>query len=322
MFFVQVIPGDRAPQIFLCDQGAYKSVIPQPKTKYYYSIWLEDIVDLNANGIPEIILGSTGCASPCGYRVYIFEWNGQEFQVHSEFHEYIQELTFEDVDHNGTKDMLAFVTGNPGGNLHRSDYLPKRYRRVVYGWNGSAIVQIEDQYDPPVYRFQAVQDGDRFTQLGKYEAALAIYQTVISDDSLDWWSPERATYIALDEDLFFQPETPLPTPVPELTEYPRLAAYATYRMIILYAYLNKIDLAKTAYTTLQDKFPPGDPGHPYTEMATAFLDAYRSSGKMYNACAAAVAYADAYPEILTPLGSDYHGWQSHTYIPADVCPFR
>lgn len=27
-------------------------------------------------------------------------------------------------------------------------------------------------------------------------------------------------------------------------------------------------------------------------------------------------------DILIPFGSDYHGWQSHTYVPADVRPFR
>ena len=41
-----------------------------------------------------------------------------------------------------------------------------------------------------------------------------------------------------------------------------------------------------------------------------------------GACAAAIGYAAAHPQILTPLGSDYHGAQSHRYVPADVCPFR
>jgi len=29
-----------------------------------------------------------------------------------------------------------------------------------------------------------------------------------------------------------------------------------------------------------------------------------------------------HPEILTPLGSNYHGWQSHIYMPGDGCLFR
>jgi hypothetical protein len=44
---------------------------------------------------------------------------------------------------------------------------------------------------------------------------------------------------------------------------------------------------------------------------------------MYDGCAAAIQYAAEHPdEMLTPLGSDYHGWQSHIYVPVDVCPFR
>jgi hypothetical protein len=93
-------------------------------------------------------------------------------------------------------------------------------------------------------------------------------------------------------------------------------------MIALHTYLGQTAEAETKYATLQEKFQSGNPGHPYVEMATAFWDAYQSSHKMYDACAAAIAYADAHPEILTPLGSEYHGAQSHTYTPADVCPFR
>ncbi len=117
-------------------------------------------------------------------------------------------------------------------------------------------------------------------------------------------------------------ETPIPTPIPDPAEYPRLAAYAYYRMVILHTFLGEMDPAKVKYATLQEKFPADSPGYPYVEMATAFWDAYQSTQKMYDGCAAAIDYAAAHPEILTPLGSDYHGAQSHTYVPADVCPFR
>jgi hypothetical protein len=57
-------------------------------------------------------------------------------------------------------------------------------------------------------------------------------------------------------------------------------------------------------------------------MAIAFWNAYQSTHKMYYGCAAAIQYAVEHPEILIPLGSDYHGAQSHIYVPEDVCPFR
>ena len=83
-----------------------------------------------------------------------------------------------------------------------------------------------------------------------------------------------------------------------------------------------MDAAQTQYNTLQSMFPEGNPGHPYAEMATGFWNTHQSSGKMYDGCAAAIEYAAEHPDILTVLESDYHGWQSHIYVPADVCPFR
>jgi hypothetical protein len=120
----------------------------------------------------------------------------------------------------------------------------------------------------------------------------------------------------------FSNQPTLTPPAPDSTEYPRLAAYAYYRMVILHTFLGEMEAAEIKYTTLQEKFPVGNPGHPYVEMATDFWNAYQSGGLMYDACAAAIAYADFHPEILIPLGSDYHGAQSRTYVPVDVCPFR
>ena len=119
-----------------------------------------------------------------------------------------------------------------------------------------------------------------------------------------------------------------PTPITnyllcaDLTEYPSLAAYAYYRIMLLHIVQGHESDAGTVYKTLQQKFRNDLYGHPYEEMATAFWDAYQSTHKMYDGCAAAIEYAAEHPEILAPLGSDYHGSQSHIYVPADVCPFR
>jgi hypothetical protein len=172
-----------------------------------------------------------------------------------------------------------------------------------------------------IYRFQAVEDADRATLLGEYDSALSLYQDVIFSDKLDSWSEERALQISARLEVWYG--TPTPTAFPEdKTEYPRLAAYAYYRMVILHTFLSEMEAAQVKYATLQEKFPTGSPGQPYVEMASAFWDAWQSTHKMYDGCAAAIGYAAAHPEILTPLGSDYHGQQSHIYVPADVCPFR
>lgn len=92
--------------------------------------------------------------------------------------------------------------------------------------------------------------------------------------------------------------------------------------MLLYLVQGKEANASTTYNILQEKFGNDPYGRPYVEMATAFWGAYQSTYKIYDGCAAAIQYAAEHPGILTPLGSDYHGSQSHSYVPGDVCPFR
>ena len=115
--------------------------------------------------------------------------------------------------------------------------------------------------------------------------------------------------------------TPVPG-TPDPAEYPRLAAYAYYRIMLIHLVQGHDSEATTVYNTLQEKFGNDQYGSPYVEMATAFWEAYQSTHKMYDGCAAAIQYAAEHPDILIPLGSDYHGAQSHIYKPEDVCPFR
>jgi hypothetical protein len=122
--------------------------------------------------------------------------------------------------------------------------------------------------------------------------------------------------------VWFPGVTPPPIPSEDKTEYPRLAAYAYYRIMLLHMVQGNETDAGSVFNSLQGKIGDDPYGQPYFEMATAFWNAYQSTHKMYDGCAEAIQYAAEHPEILIPLGSDYHGSQSHIYVPADVCPFR
>jgi len=301
--------------------------------------WLDEIVDLNKNGIPEIIVAQQ---SRYGFiTLSMYEWNGHEFRslIEVEYLDKDKNIKVDgvstvskhqilDTNRDGLKEII--VVNNAHNAFLKGFYtdliskLPFRDGLITLGWNGRHYVNLtQKQYTLPQYRFQAVQDGDWATLYGDYAKAFSSYQEAIFSDNLEWWSPERKEY---ERKTYFSQDnvTPsvYPTPTSDPTEYPRLAAYAYYRMVILHTFLGETEAAQIKYTTLQEKFPTESPGHPHVEMATDFWNTYQSSGKMYNACAAAIAYADSHPEILIPLGSDYHGAQSHTYVPADVCPFR
>jgi hypothetical protein len=320
-----LLPGSSMRQlsavIFGCVAGQYERLYTHPYVLNYLSL---EINDANRNGIPEVFIGDDVCsASGCSFMMSVIEWHQNAFKL-------IQDdigglgvasswITIADIDNDDLKEIFWHVDTRPRSLV----ISPWRSESHLYKWNGTKFVELPDVFGSPQYRFQAVQDADWEVINGEYEKALSLYQDVIFDNKLGWWSSERQFYNWITQPDNDDPVTPVPTlPPKDKAEYPRLAAYAYYRMIILHTFLGETEAAQVKYATLQEKFPADSPGHPYVEMATDFWNAYQSGGLMYDACAAAISYADAHQEILTPLGSDYHGAQSHTYIPADVCPFR
>jgi hypothetical protein len=323
--------------LFGCKDGYYRTLL------YFVGdsgAGLTGILDLNKNGIPEIILYNI---VHYGYvDLYVFEWDGNEFRslINMETDtstgiviDWVSATRVSDtarhklIDTNedGLKKIVVVYDVNQlcGGFGDFCDGTPRRAQTTTLGWNGHNFVALKQENSSPEYRFQAVQDGDEQTRYGSYAVALSFYQAAIFDDRLKWWSPEQREYEMNAYRSRFEPiPTIYPTPNPDLIEYPRLAAYAYYRIVLLHLVQNHESDATTVYNTLQKKFGNDPYGHPYAEMATVFWEAYQFTHKIYDGCAAAIQYAAEHPEILIPLGSDYHGGYSHTYVPTDVCPFR
>lgn len=277
-----------------------------------------DVIDMNANGIPEIIIYNNKCSGGGCYSFFVGEWNGKTFVdlAHNIFLDSIIDGKIQDTNNDGTLELILI-----GGLYDRS--APWRSEIHTYMWNGKYFLEQPIEYIQPVYRFQAVQDADNAVLVGKYSKATQLYEAAISAQNLEWWSRERQEYEnAVVAAPWTHEPTPSVKPSEDKAEYPRLAAYAYYRIMLIHLVEGNEVEAETVYKTLQEKFGNDPYGQPYVELATAFWNAYQSTHKMYDGCAAAIQYAAEHPEILIPLGSDYHGSQSHIYVPADVCPFR
>jgi hypothetical protein len=321
-----------ATYIFGCVNGEYGSLLVLHPDGQLMAPAIESITDANRNNVPEIIF-LTAVQSQGG-RIYgVYEWNGKNFSnlIPSKYLDAPDEgeisievtgkIYYQDVDHDALMELVT-ESGIPLWSTYY-DGLPLRNETTYYKWNRKQFVPAKIEFAQPEFRFQAIQDGDLAVSQQEYAKALDLYQRAVFNEKLKYYSPEIRKNLQENWVRSLTNDQPSPTPAaPDPTEYPRLAAYAYYRMVILHTFLGETEAAQVKYATLQEKFPVGSPGHPYVEMANAFWDAYQSSGKMYRACAASIAYADAHPEILIPLGSDYHGWQSHKYVAADVCPFR
>ena len=275
-----------------------------------------NIKDLNQNSMPDIMVSIDPCADRFCPEIWILEWD--EINMNSLLHITGDVKSISDVNGDGLNEITVIKYPN-----YREFEATDRAITSIYAWNGLEFIR--KSYDgEEKYRFQAIQDADIAILYGNYDIALVYYQDAIFSDNLQWWSKERRDY---EEKIFYDaynlitPE-PMQYPIEDTTEYPRLAAYAYYRIMLLHLVQGHESDAATIYNTLQKKFGNDPSGQPYVEMATAFWNAYQSTHTMYAGCAAAIQYAVEHPAILTPLGSDYHGTQSHIYKPEDVCPFR
>jgi hypothetical protein len=286
--------------IFLCQEKQYK-IIYQKGLIASYKIYN----DLNHNGSPEIVSNLNICSGTGCLSVDIQEWDGTEFySIGKSSIEGPVGIGYEfiDLDRDGINELV--IKGERPSFTRAAGTIPTRIKTIIYTWNGQSYIESRVQYESPEYRFQAIQDADREVLYGNFESAISLYQDAIFSNKLEWWSHERQNYLDDTYSQSFEP-TPIiiPTPIPDLTEYPSLAAYAYYRIMLLHLVQGHESDATTVYNTLQEKFGNDQYGRPYVEMATAFWNAYQSTHKMYAGCAAAIQYAAEHPDILIPLGT-------------------
>ena len=304
--------------ILRCQHGQYVVFSGQDAMGVSLGNAIYTIIDMNKNGMPEIVIYKESGTGGGDYHFFIGEWNGKTF-VNLAPELYLgavdeSKIEIRDINNDGTLELRLI-----GGSY---DYeIPWRQSIHTYIWDGNTFAEQPIEYVQPVYRFQAIQDADAAVLLGKYDRAIQLYQEAISNQNLEWWSLERQKYEQAVVDARLTGPTPSIKPLEDKNEYPRLAAYAYYRIMLLKIEGYELG-ADTIYIALQKKFANDQYGYPYVEMATAFLNGYKSTYKIYDGCAAAIQYAAEHPEILVPLGDWYHGAQSHIYVPADVCPFR
>ena len=308
-----------------CKNSSYIA-LEEISSHEYPSPELWSVQDLNGNGIPEIVTATRTCGGfgSC-WVIDILEWNGESFQdladeqINDEISPLLENMEFKDIDDNGTTEIIV-SRGLPSHPDNLSDGTWRKYTET-YSWNGKAYMQMGSTVSPAQFRFQAIQDGDHEMEKHNYALALHHYQDAIFSDKLEGWSFDR--YLYSKNNFWTSPNsTPVPTPLPDSMEYPSLAAYAYYRIMLIHMIQGYESDAGTVYKTLHQKFENDPYGQPYVEMAATFWDTYQSTSNKYDSCAAAIKYAAEHPDILTPLGSYYHGRQSHFYDPADVCPFR
>jgi hypothetical protein len=372
-FFQQDITHDKVPElivndfllhIFGCRNGQYTTLLKiDPNGYSIASSWIFQIHDMNQNGIPDLIIGEwrgdINLYYPTKYR--IMEWDGAhfkdlitqpEFQSRygaggaSEGHVWIEDLwsytetdekhvEVSDIDNNGTSEFIlrGGLPAHPDTRAHG----PWRAEINIYMWNGEGFVIYSEEPATPTYRFQVIQDADYALSDGDYKKALLLYQDVISNKKLEWWSNERYFHEMQVVQAGYTgslPPPPTPTPLlPNNSEYQYLSAYSYYRMMTIYAKLENSTEAKLFYEILKEQYPHNIEGYVFSKLATTFWDEFLSTSNLASACSKAIEFTNKNTfEIFNYLGDvntdesyDWinHGWDNgYYYTINDICPFK
>lgn len=345
-----LLVNDGNVRIYSCQDSMY-SVIFEIPYRTFINFNIRSVQDMNADGIPEILLSRRDSVPVDGFMSYQI-LGLQDQQIEYLLSEPTAELdcyryyafsapcfeenwmvifghggnlgswdTQQDIDQNGTIELI--LIDGIGHSLDAQHNGPWRAKTTIFMWDGESFSLFTHYLESPTYRFQALQDADVAVSQGKFNEALDLYEQVISSDSLAWWTQELQNY---NVEVVQNPYYGLPTPTlsaPDPDEYGHLAAYAYYRMIILQVMLGDLDTAQATYDSLQEKFPTSVAGNIYTELASTFWTEYQTSLNISLACDSAIAFAAEHEEeVLFYIGSYIHGYQSLHYMPEDVCPFQ
>jgi hypothetical protein len=301
-------------RIYGCRNSRYQVLFELGPDPHLYAPYILAIQDLNRNGIPEIYL-KIAAYSQSARDLGGIEWDGEKFQwimLYPDGQHYVTvepgDLSFEDVDRDGFEEVVANLNIPVWTNYELG--LPWRKTKQIFKWNGEYFLFYKEIFDPPVFRFQAVEDGDRASLAGDYDAALDLYQQVIFSDKLDWFSADmRGTMQLQWESQFDLTPQPTPTfPVQDSMEYDNLAAYSAYRIMLIHAKHGYISDAQVVYNDLQKKYSDGKNGSVYAQMAAEFWGEYSATRDMTKSCSRALNFArQHWSDVIHYLGNTQDG---------------
>ena len=341
-FQVLDVTGDNIPEliasygiwidIFSCIDGKYELKFTDTYESNLNGVSIIDITDINQNGLAEIVVYFNGCMGNRCPIIRIYEWSGKDFQGLIESPSITDgcgnlliapfDVEIRDTDNNGTKEIILKNNGYP----HLDNDFPYRKETRICMWDGQNFVIHKNEFDAPYYRFQAVQDGDRATLSGDYDKAFSFYQQAINDKKLEWFTQDRKWHDFWVYHSEIHSEEPSPTASPTLiqdpNEYPSLAAYAYYRIMLLYILQDDSVNAEITFNKLESEFPLENSGNYFVKVASVFLQDYQLSNNIENSCTKVIGYTQENHLPIEYLGDWDHGVHSMQYFPETICPFK
>ena len=304
--------------IFGCHAGAYQSLYTSESFDMGYSGVVAK--DLNADGIRELVI-QYQYETTWQYHDYsILEWDGSTFRdlfsadenaIASQLID-LGEPEFKDVDGNGTLEVLAPHTVQVHGAGYACSWGPTRSSHFIIMWVDGQFRLLREEFAAPEYRFQAAYDGDNYASHGLNDKAINSYQQAINNPDL-----KPASRGDLQRDGYFACENSV---APDKTEPDQIRAYASYRWMILETYLGNAPEAQQLLIEMENKYPQGNTGYSFTQIAGIFWQEYQATQKASLACQ---KVRNGIPLLgLDPFSVfENYGWGNEGPDNYTICPY-
>ncbi len=327
--------------MFTCRDGKYGRAVDFPDDVGTFQMSLLAVKDNNKNGFPEVFVKDIGCFNlRCG-ALYVVEWNGSDFIQRIKNFEFFsgqtmdytrmdepQDVYLKDLDNDGIAELIWRGEQFPDWSPDRWQFYPGRLATHAFKWDGENYTAQPVEYSPPEFRFQAVQDGDRYSEAGMYEKALQSYQQAITSNALKWWTEDLYNYTVARYGVgpCAGNVAACPVPASDPNERPILSAYALFRKTIVYLLMDDPVRAESTYQNLLTSHPEGTPGYKIAEMAKLFWDEYQSTQTLEAACNKTINFIKPNQDVLITLTGKsnviYNQGIDYKSEPERICPFK
>ena len=249
--------------------------------------------DLTLDGLHDVVYVLRSCgAHTCYERLKVLGWDGA--QLTSLMADTL-ELPYPDYAlRPGRIEAVSGGIGSVGAE-------PQRGYAEIWAWNGRVFTRTKTVYEPPVYRYHALLDGDRALRSGGYVTATQAYERVIEDDTLKAFTGAIGQTDEAEERAF-------------------LTAFARWRLLLIGLETGELDRAQAELSRLQVDNPPGSVGSRVTELSRVFWETHSQGADMTESCSAIVSSAERYASVLAFFNDNY-GYANPLWEPTDLCPF-
>ena len=304
-FEVEQYETEYATWVFQCRNSNYEVVFQIWWGFYHDRERIVDIVDLNDDSFPEVVLESLWVGSACTYELTIIGWQPDKgFVNHAPSHLELEfgcggEITIDDLDGDNVKEIII-----EGETVFHQAYGPTREIIQKFQLIDDFYHLIETEYLPSTLRIHIFDDAQRALDSGDILLAAQLYDQAAHDPTLEDYPSKR-----------FPPGDGYNLDHPN--EYQR--SFALFRLVVIRYFLEETEDLDGTLAELGSSFPEGSFGNEFAILAHLYIEQRTIGVSATDACSEVANYIEEnFPDLDAHIGD--WGLNFAYYNSNTICP--